>query len=443
MKKKTISILMSVIMAAGLSSGTVAVVHAEDLSSGDYVYQELEDAEITYFNYSIEGKELYEKEIAAYNEIHPNIKINMELAGGGTDWRSTLKAEISSGQAPDIVALEGASDFETFGDMLEDLSDQPWVSHVYDNSISDCKIDDSVVALPSGVVCYGLLYNKAVFETCGIDAATITSYDAMDEAFGKIQTAIESGELSEDFPDLEAVVSLPGAEEWVLANHGANPALQAEFGNVFDTYKADTLDFTYADALKDYVDLLVKYSPDADKPEALIGVDYDSAMGGSFCIGRTAVIQMGQWVAQVIEEIDPELIKNIGVLPMPMKGLDEDNICYGIASYLAVNKNSGDAEKAAAKDFLNWLFLSDEGKSLVSSNISVPMDNYAEYPSGNPISAACETYAQSGNTFSLVFGGYPDGWMDLLGAGIQSYIAGDKEWAEVVEQAKTSWTEMR
>lgn len=69
--------------------------------------------------------------------------------------------------------------------------------------------------------------------------------------------------------------------------------------------------------------------------------------------------------------------------------------------------------------------------------------NYAEYPSGNPISAACETYAQSGNTFSLVFGGYPDGWMDLLGAGIQSYIAGDKEWAEVVEQAKTSWTEMR
>lgn len=83
MKKKTISILMSVIMAAGLSSGTVAVVHAEDLSSGDYVYQELEDAEITYFNYSIEGKELYEKEIAAYNEIHPNIKINMELVGGG------------------------------------------------------------------------------------------------------------------------------------------------------------------------------------------------------------------------------------------------------------------------------------------------------------------------------------------------------------------------
>ena len=43
---------------------------------------------------------------------------------------------------------------------------------------------------------------------------------------------------------------------------------------------------------------------------------------------------MGQWVAPVIDEIDPELRENIGVLPMPLKGVDEDNICYGIASYL-------------------------------------------------------------------------------------------------------------
>ena len=71
--------------------------------------------------------------------------------------------------------------------------------------------------------------------------------------------------------------------------------------------KRSLLTFKYADALKDYIDLMVKYSPDADKPEALVGVDYDSAMGGSFCIGKTAVIQMGQWVAPVIDEIDPEL----------------------------------------------------------------------------------------------------------------------------------------
>ncbi|MDD5803278.1 ABC transporter substrate-binding protein [Blautia sp. HCP3S3_H10_1] len=443
MKKKAISTLLAMVMTAGLFAGNASAAYAEGQSSGDYEYQDLEDTEITYFSFSVEGKELYEKEIAAYNEVHPNVKINLELVGGGTDWRSTLKAEISSGQAPDIILLEGASDFETFGDMLEDLSNQPWVEHVYENSINDCKIGDSIVALPAGVVCYGLLYNKAVFDACGIDGSTLKSYDDIDAAFGKVQDAIDAGDLADEFPDLEAVVSLPAAETWVLANHGANPALQAELGTAFDTYEAKSVDFTYADALKDYIDLMVKYSPDADKPEALVGVDYDSAMGGSFCIGRTAVIQMGQWVAPVIEEIDPELLDNIGVLPMPLKGVDEDNICYGIASYMAVNKDADDAKKAAAKDFMNWLFMSDEGKALVTSNISVPMDNFDDFPSANVISLACEPYAKEGNTFSLVFGGYPDGWYDLFGAGIQSYIAGDKDWDTVIEEAKTNWAEMR
>lgn len=327
MRKRVISTLLVMATTAGLFAGNVSAVYAEEQSSGDYEYQELEDAEITYFNYSVEGKELYEKEIAAYNEIHPNVKINLELVGGGTDWRSTLKAEISSGQAPDLVVMEGASDFATFGDMIEDLSDQPWVEHIYENNIDDCKVEDAIVGAPSGVVCYGMLYNKAVFEACGIDGSTLKSYDDIDAAFGKVQDAIDAGELADQFPDLEAVVSLPAAESWVLANHGANPAIQAELGTAFDTYEAESLDFTYADALKDYIDLMVKYSPDADKPEALVGVDYDSAMGGSFCIGRTAVIQMGQWVAPVIDEIDPELRENIGVLPMPLKGVDEDNIC--------------------------------------------------------------------------------------------------------------------
>ena len=115
MRKRVISTLLVMATTAGLFAGNVSAVYAEEQSSGDYEYQELEDAEITYFNYSVEGKELYEKEIAAYNEIHPNVKINLELVGGGTDWRSTLKAEISSGQAPDLVVMEGASDFATFG----------------------------------------------------------------------------------------------------------------------------------------------------------------------------------------------------------------------------------------------------------------------------------------------------------------------------------------
>lgn len=70
---------------------------------------------------------------------------------------------------------------------------------------------------------------------------------------------------------------------------------------------------------------------------------------------------------------------------MPLKGVDEDNICYGIASYFVVNKNSDDA-KSCCKDFVNWLLMSDEGKALITSNISLPFDNFADFPSENVIS---------------------------------------------------------
>jgi raffinose/stachyose/melibiose transport system substrate-binding protein len=55
----------------------------------------------------------------------------------------------------------------------------------------------------------------------------------------------------------------------------------------------------------------------------------------------------------------------------------------------------------------------------------------------------CESFAKSGNTTTLVFSAAPDGWLDLLGAGVQSYISGDKEWSQVVEEAKANWSELR
>lgn len=415
----------------------------EGKNFGDYVYQDLEDAEISFFNFSVENKELYEKEIAAYMAVHPNIKVNLDLVGGDVDARTALKAKISSGDAPNIICLEGASDLATFGYLLDDLSDQPWVEHVFPSSLKECTVDGKVVALPAEIVSYGLLYNKGIFEACGIDGDTLRTYDDIDAAFATVQEAINNGDIKEQYPDLEAVVSLPAKEWWVLGNHSANAALGMEFGSSLEAYDADTLDFTYADAYKDYIDLMVKYSPDADNPSALVAADYDSAMGGSFCIEKTAVIQMGQWVQPVIAEINPELLGQIGVLPIPLKGVDENNICYGIGSLRVVNKDASDAERAASKDFLNWLFMSDEGKAFSSSNTSIPMDNYEDFQVANEISRACDVYARSEDIIALIFGSCPDGWNNFHAAGIQSYIAGDKTWDEVIDEAKAEWSKLR
>ncbi len=51
---------------------------------------------------------------------------------------------------------------------------------------------------------------KLFFEACGIDGSTLKSYDDIDAAFGKVQDAIDAGELADQFPDLEAVVFTSG-----------------------------------------------------------------------------------------------------------------------------------------------------------------------------------------------------------------------------------------
>lgn len=168
MKRKTLALMMVGTLLSGLLTGcgdsagtnvsdsqsepaaepaadaatetTTPAATEEGKNFGDYVYQELEDAEISFFNFSVENKELYEKEIAAYMAVHPNIKVTLDLVGGGVDARTALKAKISSGDAPNIICLEGASDLATFGYLLDDLSDQPWIEHVFPSSLKECTV---------------------------------------------------------------------------------------------------------------------------------------------------------------------------------------------------------------------------------------------------------------------------------------------------------------
>lgn len=441
--KRTLAMMMAGLMAVG--GTTVWAESGGGEVGGTYEVKELEDASFTFYQFSVENHDNYQKMIDKYNESHPNIKINLESAGGGADWRASLKAKIAGGEEPALIMVEGPSDFSDFGSLLTDLSDEPWVDSMYDSSKEEVTIDGKIVACPTAIVDYGLVYNKRIFEAAGIDASALTSYEAIDSAFADLKEKIDNGELAEEFPLLEAVCELPAKETWVLVNHGANIALGNEFASANEAYAAQELEFKYADAFKDYLDLMIKYTTNAENPAALNAVDYATALGGGLAIERVAVIQMGQWIIPELEAVDEELSKEVGVLPMPLKGVKEDGICYGGASYLIVNQHCTEAEQAAAKDFLNFMFTSDVGKDTQINvmNNNLPFKNMEDYPVQNVIAAEGNEYAAEGKTTPLVFGGYPSGWMDAFGAEVQSYIAGTKTWEEVVESGKAAWAELR
>lgn len=72
----------------------------------------------------------------------------------------------------------------------------------------------------------------------------------------------------------------------------------------------------------------------------------------------------------------------------------EDSIPVGVPMYWVVNKDATDAQKAAAKDFLNWLYQSEEGKEIVVNefNFIPAFTNYGDLQAKDGLSRSVQEY---------------------------------------------------
>lgn len=168
--------------------------------------------------------------------------------------------------------------------------------------------------------------------------------------------------------------------------------------------------------------------------------------GGGLAIERVAAIQQGNWVYPIIAEVDSAVAEKLGIIPMPLKGVSEGNTPVGVPMYWAVNSQSDEKDQAAARDFLNWLYQSEEGMQIVVNDFGFipPLTNFGDAKPSDPLGQAISEAANAGTIAPWVFNGCPTSWAEnVLGAEIQSYIGGDKTWEEAVESAKQSWKESR
>lgn len=377
-----------------------------------------------------------------YMEQNPDVKINVESIQGN-DYNTNLKAKLLNKDSVDIYAA--GDKLDNLLEYTEDLSDQPWIENVVDGSLDDMTRDGKVYGLPVGIEGYGLVYNKDIFEAAGIDAEKLTSYDAIDKAFADLQEQIDSGKLSEQFPALEAVEEYAAKESWIPGLHTLNVALANEFTSASELWQKDSIELIYADALKDLVDLETKYTTSKDNPALLNAVDYSSQIGGGIAIERVAVVQQGNWIGPEVRGISEEMSEKLGMLPIPLKGVKEDSIATGISIYWCVNSQSSDEKKQASKDFLNWLFQSDDGKKIIVDDFGfIPaFTNYDEIEISDPLSKEVQRYINEGKTMPWVMGGFPSGYETQAAADFQGYFNGDYDWSGCVEKLKKDFKELK
>ncbi len=399
-----------------------------------------EKVEVEIFQFKVEISEALQKAAELYMKENPNVTINLQTVGGGDDYGAALKAKFQSGQEPTIFNVGGPQDVEDWKEKLEDLSDQSWVERA-GSTLGAVTSDNKIYGMPYGVEGYGIVYNKAIFEAAGIDATTIVDTASMDKAFAQLDAKIKAGELKEQFPLLEAVVEMPVKEKWVTGLHSSNIFINQEFATGAEAYNAKEIAFEKSEEFKEYVDLMVKYSSNSETPTKLNAVDYATQVGQGLAIERVAAIQQGNWVYGDVKNVDEQVAENLGFLPV-----GGDSIPLGVPMYWAINTTQPDAEKAAAKDFLNWLYTSEEGKNIVVNEFFFvpPFTGYENYPAQDALGKEIMRFQAEGKTTPWVFMGYPTAWgEDVLGINIQKYVAGELSWEEVIEEAKAKWIEAR
>ena len=442
--KKAISTILTAAMVAGMmtgcgsAGGSTNTQESAGSSAGD------DQVVIDVFQNKNEISDALQAAIDTYEEKNPNVKINLETVGG-SDYASSLKAKMLGNDPVEIFTLGGPDDIASYQEYLEPLTDQEWVSHVTAGGVDNVTVDGEVYGLPLAIEGYGLIYNKKIFEAAGIDASTLTTYDAIDKAFADLQKQIDEGKLAEEFPVLEAVEEYAAKESWIVGLHTNNVALSQEFKSAANAFNSKTVAYTYGDQLKDLIDLETKYTSSKDNLSLLNSVDYSTQVGGGLAIERVAVVQQGNWISSEVSNVSEDVLDNLGILPIPLKGVVEDSIAVGVSNYWCVNSKSSDAEKKAAKDFLNWLYQSDEGKEIVVNNLGfIPaFDNYDNVSISDPLSAEVKRYVDAGKTIPWVFSGQPSGWDSKVAANIQNYLAGSMTWDEVIAQNISDWESMR
>lgn len=395
-----------------------------------------EEVTVDIFQFKVEIKDQFESLVKQYEDENPNVTINVKTVGGGNDYGASLKAAFASGEDPDIFNIGGPSDIEEYRDNLANVSDTKSAEATLEGFLATVQDGDEVLGLPFNQEGYGLIYNKRIFEEAGINADDIITYDDLEKA-------VELLDSQKEELDIEAVFALPGKEAWVLGDHIANMFIAPEFDNdINQAFVAETIPFEKSDEFKRYIDLQNDYSV-----QPVLSLDYSQQVEQLFSLEDVAMIQQGNWVYNSIYDMDPDLAENnIGIMPVPVEGF-EGSIPAGVPMYWAVNSQSDDAVVQASKDFLDWMYTSETGKTAVLEDFKF-IPAYKDYDSSkiaDPLSKIIYEYAEAGNTIEgWVYSAAPTGWaQEVLGANIQKYLSGSSSWEDAMDQARERWEEER
>lgn len=435
--KRNLAIMLSVILftvlltACGGSKGSPGASSQAPASSSSSSAPESSGPikTIKLFNFKIEIAEALGELVKEYENLNPNIKIELETVVGA-DYQTALKTKYAANDMPDIFTNGGYAQLDQWIAELEDLSDQPWVNDVFEFAKEGISKDGKIYGMPVNLEGYGYLYNKELFDKAGITELPKTLTE-LKTAVGKLESAgitpftnyfglaVALGKQFINTP----FAKQPDVDQFIKALNDGTASFQ---GNAIFDNALDLLDLNGEHSF-----------------EKGLTTDYNAAIA-NFAGGKAAMIQSGNWAMPLVLNIAPDF--NAGVLPMPLNddAALNDKLFVGVPVNWVVNAKSN--VKPEAKAFLNWLVTSDMGKEYIAKKFkfipalkTIPIDE----ASVGTVGADIREYLDAGKVYNWHFTKFPDGIVDEFGATLQKYLAGKANREQVFQEFDDSWKKLK
>nr|WP_134699643.1 ABC transporter substrate-binding protein [Ammoniphilus sp. YIM 78166] len=367
-----------------------------------------------------------------YTKQHPHVVFNIETVGGGADGAAALKAKFASNKAPDIFTNEGYQAAQVWKAKFEDLSDQPWVQDAFEGTLDGMTIDGKLYGMPFNIEGYGFAYNKKLFEKAGIQE--------LPKTFSELEVTAEKLQAAGITP-----FSVGYGEWWVLANHGLSVPFSYQENP--DQFIQGLNDGTgkiagneHFDNYFKLIDLTIKYGN-----KNPITTDYNTQVT-LFATGEAAMIQQGNWIQPMLDKISPNM--EVGFIPLALSDdpVKADKLMIDVPSNWVIHNGAPEADKQAAKDFLNWMVTSEEGKTAITKEFKyIPAFKTIEAKAEDigPLGADLLKYSAEGKAYPWQFMKYPDGVGQEFGASLQAYVAGKASKEDTMKALEASWAKLK
>lgn len=450
MKNKNFKRLMAVAMASVLSAGMLAGcggsaggsnassggdaqasgdASAESTDSGSEGGSEAAaagDVDITIFNSKMEIQSQMEEMAAQYTE---ETGVGVEVYYSSDTVSAHLSTRYASNDPYTISMVDAKDVYSLAEEHAIDLSDQDWVK----DTTQAISIGDKVYGFPVCVEARGVIYNAdAIKEVTGedFDPTTIKTTDDFKAICDKlIAGGMENptGVMKEDW-SLGAHFLAEVYEEqedpyaFVTSLHDGSASIgdNEKFNQLMDTF----------DVLKDN-----NYAKDS-----AISAERE-VTEQKLAEGEIAFMFGGNWDWSVLNAYDYS--ENMGMMPVPQNTGDGENekLVGGGSKYFFIDssENTSDAQRQAAKDFLNWLVYDDAGQDFIVNTCAlVPAYSNITLDVADPLGKSVKEYADAGNLIPN-YNYLPDDHYAKCGASFQKYLAGQTDRAGLAKEIDAYW----